>query len=60
MQDRTKQPVIQILKRIDKKCIVMFGLKEKKNLIKFVRDMGEKELAIRIVKEVQDAGRGLE
>lgn len=69
IQDKTKDAVIQVIKEREdlvrdtvdkKKCFVVYGLKEKKNPVKFVRDKVEKELAKDIIKTIQDDQQGLE
>ena len=43
-----------------KKCMVIFGLPEKKNPVKFVREREEKEVAQKLIKAIQDEGQELE
>ena len=43
-----------------KKCLVIYGLNEKKNMIRFAREKEEKELVKEIIRVVQDEGQNLE
>ena len=43
-----------------KKCLVIYGLNEKKNKIRFAREKEEKELVKEIIRVVQDEGQNLE
>ena len=69
IQEKTKDVVIQVIKEKEdlvrdtvdkKKCLIIFGLKEKKNLNKYVREREEKELVKNIIQTVQENNQELE
>ena len=69
IQEKTKDVVIQVIKEKEdlvrdtvdkKKCLVIFGLKEKKNLNKYVREREERELVKKIIQTVQESTQELE
>ena len=69
IQEKTKDTVIQVIKEKEelvrdtvdkKKCMVIFGLPEKKNPVKFVREREEKEVVQKLIKAIQDEGQELE
>ena len=69
IQEKTKDTVIQVIKEKEelvrdtvdkKKCMVIFGLPEKKNPIKFVREREEKEVVQKLIKTIQEEGQELE
>ena len=69
IQEKTKDTVIQVIKEKDnlvrytvdkKKCMVIFGLQEKRNPVKMVREREEKKLVRNIVSLVQDEEQGME
>jgi len=69
IREKTKDTVIKVIKENEdlvrdtvdkKKCLVIFGLKEKKNPIRFIREKEDKELAKKIITAVQDEDQGLE
>lgn len=62
--EKTKDTVIQVIKEKEvlvrdtvdkKKCMVIFGLNEKKNPNKFAREREEREVAKQVIKTVQDS-----
>ncbi|MPC78625.1 hypothetical protein E2C01_073117 [Portunus trituberculatus] len=64
IQENTKVTVIKVIKEKDdlmrdavdkKKSFVIYGMKEKKNPSKFIRERKEKELAKTVIKRVQDS-----
>ena len=69
LEDQTKETVVKVIKEKPdlvrdtvekKKCVVVFGLKEKKNPVRHVREKEERELASNIVKLVQTEEKSLE
>ena len=69
VREKTKDTVIQVIKEkevlvrdtVDKKrCMVIFGLQEKKSPVKFTREKEEKELVKEIIQKVQDQEQRLE
>ena len=69
IQEKTKDAVIQVIKEkqelvrdtVDKKkCMIVFGLKEKKNPVKFVREKEEKQVAKNLITRIQEEGQELE
>ena len=69
IQEKTQDVVIQVIKEKEdlvrdtvdkKKCLVIFGLKEKKNLNKYVREREERELVKKIIQTVQESTQELE
>ena len=70
IQDKTKDTVIQIVKEKEedlvrdtvarKKCMVIYGLQEKKNPNKYGREREERELVNKIIKKVQDDEQNLD
>ena len=69
IQEKTKDTVIQVIKEKEnlvrdtvdkKKCMVIFGLQEKRNPVKMVREREKEELVRNIVLLVQDEEQGLE
>ena len=69
IQEKTKDTVIQVIKEkeelvrdtVDKrKCLVIFGLREKKIPNKYVREKEEKELARQVIQFVQDSAQGID
>ena len=69
IQDKTKDTVIQIIMEKEnlvrdtvnrKKCMVLFGLQEKKNSNKYGREREERELVRKVIQKVQDNTQNLE
>ena len=69
VKDKTKEAAIQVIKEKDnlvrdaldkKKCIVIFGVQEKKIPVKFERERENMEIARNIIKRVQDDKQELE
>ena len=69
IQDKTKDTLIQIIKEKEnlvrdtvdrKKCMVIYGLQEKKNPNKYGREREERELVKRVIQHVQDDTQNLE
>ena len=69
IQEKTKDTVIQVIKEkeelvrdtVDKrKCLVIFGLREKKIPNKYAREKEERELARQVIQFVQDSAQGLD
>ena len=69
IQEKTKDAVIKVIKEKEdlvrdavdkKKCLVIFGLQEKKNPVTFVREKEEKEVVKKIISVIQDEEQGLE
>ncbi|XP_076037043.1 uncharacterized protein LOC143022627 isoform X1 [Oratosquilla oratoria] len=66
MQDNAKDTIIQVINEkanwvrdtVDrKKCIVVYGLKEKQGLARYMREKEEKETAVEILNEIQRGDR---
>ena len=70
IQDKTKDTVIQIVKEKEedlvrdtvdrKKCMVIYGLQEKKNPNIYGRQREERELVQKVIKKVQDDVQNLD
>lgn len=69
IQEKTKDAVIKVIKEKEdlvrdtvdkKKCLVFFGVQEKKNPVKFVREKEEKEVVKKLISVIQDEEQGLE
>ena len=69
MKEKTRETMVQVIKEkhnlvretVDKKkCVVVFGVIEKRNPVKFVRDREDMEIAKGVINKIQDKNQELE